>query len=162
MTEPKGAGTPGPNVSKGGRVRYTPAQKDLFLAELATSCNVRLSAGTAQMSMAGLYRLRRSSIAFRREWAAALAEGYERLELVMLERAIGGDERRIEREGIVTVVREYPDRVAITLYQAHRQSVLAWRGREDRSGEGAVARAKLSRQLKALNRALAATLPDAD
>lgn len=66
----------------------TPAGERLFLAHLAATANVRLSAAATGIGWNAIYARRRNSASFAREMEAALAEGYDRLELALLANAI--------------------------------------------------------------------------
>lgn len=59
-----------------------------FLAHLAATANVRLSAEATGIGWNAIYARRRRSAAFARAMKAALAEGYERLELALLDNAL--------------------------------------------------------------------------
>ncbi len=59
-----------------------------FLAHLAATANVRLSAEATGIGWNAIYARRRRSAAFARAMEAALAEGYERLELALLDNAL--------------------------------------------------------------------------
>jgi len=84
----------------GGRVRpqlqreqsnaFNREKKELFLTTLATTANVAHSMLAAGITSATLYRTRQKDAAFRAAWMTALDEGYERLELMLLDRAING------------------------------------------------------------------------
>ena len=56
-----------------------------FLAALSATANVRMSAAAAGASVAAFYRRRRRNPAFAREMRMALEQGYERLEMALLE-----------------------------------------------------------------------------
>jgi hypothetical protein len=72
------------------------------------------------------YRRRQKDAAFRAGWNSALAEGYRRLELVLLERAFNGVEKVIRRrDGSEERMREYPNDLALRLLKMHRDSALA-------------------------------------
>jgi hypothetical protein len=103
---------------------WTKAKADRFIEVLADTCNVTLAAKAIERSVANVYRQREKNASFRASWDAALAMGYARLELMMLERALHGVEKKlIARDGTTTVMREYPDRVALTLLRMHRETV---------------------------------------
>lgn len=92
-----------------------------FMTRLAETCNVKEAALTAGMSPTGAYQKRRKDAAFRAAWAAALAEGYARLELMMLERALNGTEKIVRhKDGSEERVRQYSDSVALALLRQHR------------------------------------------
>ena len=107
------------------RESWNAEKKATFLATLAATCNVSAAVRSISLSESSVYRLRRKSPEFRTEWQIALREGYARLELAMLERAINGTEKPVFHLGKeVGKVIEYPDRIAMTLLTAHRGSVI--------------------------------------
>ena len=67
--------------------KLTQACEQAFLAALSATANVALSAAAAGAAEAAFYRRRRQNAAFAREMRLALQQGYERLELAMLEGA---------------------------------------------------------------------------
>ncbi|MBU3078481.1 hypothetical protein [Sphingomonas quercus] len=98
-------------------------QKD-FLAALAMTSNVAASARAVKVQESTIYKLRQRNPAFRRAWATALAEGYARLELSMLERAINGL-AGVEEPAAGRV----SDRMAMALLTLHAKSVADERAR---------------------------------
>lgn len=105
---------------------WTAARRRLFLDELAATCNVKAAVRAAGMKPSGVYKLRRRSAAFRALWAEALREGYARLELALLDRALNGTVKTVRRSsGAVDRTREYPNSVAISLLKMHRESAAA-------------------------------------
>jgi hypothetical protein len=106
------------------RERWTIERQTRFLTELAATANVSASARAAGMSEACVYRLRQRSPEFREAWSLALREGYEKLELMLLDRALNGVEKPVWYGGKqVGSITEYSDRLALTLIAAHRASV---------------------------------------
>lgn len=100
---------------------WTKARENAFLEHLALSSNVAASERVARMTPGSAYRRRRRDAAFEEAWLAALRQGYAQLEHAMLERALRGvPVVRVARDGTRTETIEYPDRVAITLLNAHR------------------------------------------
>jgi hypothetical protein len=77
--------------------KLTKACEQAFLAALAATANVRLSAAAAGASPAAFYRRRRRDPVFAREFRIALRIGYDRLEHAAMERTLqamsmdGGD-----------------------------------------------------------------------
>lgn len=67
---------------------WTKARREIFLTELARSCNVVRAHEAAGMASSGAYRLRQRDPAFARQWQAALEIGYERLETALVRRAL--------------------------------------------------------------------------
>lgn len=105
---------------------WTKAKQDKFLATLAQTANVTASARAVRFREAAAYDFRRRSPAFRVAWHEALCEGYARLELMMLERAMAA--LRPAAEGDVadparSKVEEYSNKLAIGLLSAHRATV---------------------------------------
>ncbi|NNC47375.1 MAG: hypothetical protein HKO13_02955 [Sphingomonas sp.] len=99
-------------------------QAETFFETLAQTCNVTLSCETAGISAAGCYRRRREDAAFRQRWVEALAHGYARLELALLERALVGSEKvTTYKDGKTSIVREYPNALAMSLLKMHRDTV---------------------------------------
>ena len=130
--------------------RWSHTRQQIFLEHLAASANVRASERKAGMSAGSAYRLRAQSSEFREAWTAALREGYERLELAMLERAMTGTPKRVEsKSGEITTKVEYPERLAMALLSAHRSTVQATRTVP--SGRGS-AKERLRRKLSEMNR----------
>lgn len=70
----------------------TPAGERIFLAHLGATANVRLSAAATGIGWNAIYARRRNSSRFAAEMDAALAEGYDRLELALLAHAIASIE----------------------------------------------------------------------
>lgn len=133
-----------------GQAAWTKGKRDAFLAELAATANVRASARAVGMSEGCVYRLRLRSTEFRRDWEAALREGYARLELVMLERAINGTDA--EAGKAAGKMADYSDRLGLALLAAHRATV---RGEEtpkaEKTDKGA-ARRRIEAKLAEMNR----------
>ncbi len=69
---------------------WTKARRAQFLRVLGTTCNVRAAATDVGMGFGTAYALRLRDPAFAAAWAAALADGYDRLEEVLLAAAIAG------------------------------------------------------------------------
>ena len=112
-----------PQVKKQKASGWTKARRDLFLTELAATCNVSAALRKVGMSGGGLYRYRRQSAEFRAEWQEALAEGYAKLEMALLDRAINGTVKPVFNAGKqVGEITEYSDAVAMRLLTAHKDS----------------------------------------
>lgn len=63
----------------------SPAAEQRFLLALASCANVRLAARAAGFSHASFYARKRRNPGFAKAWQAALAHGYERLQLALIE-----------------------------------------------------------------------------
>ena len=138
-----------PQRRAGRRSDWTKAMADRFVETLADTCNVTLAAASVGRSMSNIYKWKAKDASFRAAWDQALAVGYSRLELMLLERALHGVEKVVvARDGTSTVMRDYPDRVALTLLRMHRESAaLAEESVDGREHDEACARiiAKLGR-----------------
>lgn len=67
-----------------GQNPWTEAIERDFLDHLATTANVRVSCEAAGIGSDAVYRRRRDHPEFERQWDAALAQGYARLEMAMV------------------------------------------------------------------------------
>jgi hypothetical protein len=96
-----------------------------FLAELAATSNVAAAARVAGIDTARVYELRRRDPGFYREWQEALCEGYDHLEMALLQRLREGEIRRAStaKRG----VRVYDNAVALRLLGAHREMAMRQR-----------------------------------
>ncbi len=128
---------PSPLKTRAKRGVWNIKKRATFIAELSMTANVSASARAAKMKEAQAYAERRKSDAFRAEWAAALSEGYARLELMMLERAMRAlSPAPAKKEGEAaepidpaqSKIDEYSNKLAMTLLSAHRVSVRDERG----------------------------------
>jgi hypothetical protein len=100
---------------------WTRTKEAVFLTTLAETCNVTVAAEAAGVSVSGVYARRKKVAAFRAGWAEAIATAYQRLELVMLERALNGTEKVvIRKDGSEERMREYPNQIALHLLKMHR------------------------------------------
>lgn len=116
----------GPQRKAAGKNGWTAAKAEKFIAVLADSCNVSLAARAIRRSVSSVYVQRSKNADFRRQWDQALATGYSRLELMMLERALHGTEKVVTlKSGESRVMQEYDDRVALALLRLHRDRVSA-------------------------------------
>ena len=99
---------------------WTRAKEARFLSALGDTCNVTLAAKIAGVGNTTVYSHRAKDAAFRKGWDAAIAQGFARLELEMLERALNGSAREIKVGGETQVVVDYPDRIGLALLKMHR------------------------------------------
>jgi hypothetical protein len=95
-------------------------QMETFYVTLAETCNVVRSARAAGFSANWAYRKRRRDAGFRAGWARAVREGYAKLELVLLERAMNGTPKPfVRRDGSERIIREYSTALAVALLRRH-------------------------------------------
>lgn len=102
------------------------ARLDRFLVELAETSNVSAAAALAELSVSAVYKLRREDPDFARRWFAALAEGYDNLEMELLGRLRAGDaaDKDAGRSG-----NKLDTAAALRCLAAHRESVAREKGR---------------------------------
>ena len=112
-----------PQQKKKAKRDWSKDKAERFLGVLATTCNVSEACRQTKVPMTVAYRRRKMDAAFRAAWADAIAVGYSRLELMLLERAFNGTEKVIRRrDGSEERMMEYPDRLALRLLEMHRQT----------------------------------------
>ena len=151
-----------PQKRSGRRSDWTRKMGDQFCETLADTCNVTLAAAAIERSIGNVYKWRGKDASFRAAWDRALAMGYSRLELMLLERALHGVEKVVvARDGSSSVMREYPDRVALTLLRMHRETAALAEERMD-GGEHEEACARILAKLSRLKDRDAARKTDGD
>ena len=153
-TEPelRVVGNTKPKARRPRRNEWTRAKERTFFTALAETCNVQLAAEIAGMSVAGAYWRRKRDAAFRAGWAEAIGAAYQRLELVMLDRALNGTEKIVVRkDGSEERMREYPNQIAMHLLKMHRDSAMQAIEEPDEADVADV-RARLVEKLERLRR----------
>lgn len=144
------------------RTGWTKAKRELFLATLADSCNVRKAAAAAGMTPSGVYQLRKRDAAFGDLWAEALDLGYERLETALLEHALIGV-NAIDVGAAIGTADDLPGpdmvsagalQLAMALLTKHRQGVERKPVTQRRRATPEETDAALKKQLDALERRL--------
>ncbi len=105
----------------GRAVRTTAAARRRFLEELALTANVTAAAKKAKLASTTVYRARAQDAAFRRQWHAALCEGYARLETELLAEALAPAETEVP--DAVLKLRLHRQKLALALLAAHRATV---------------------------------------
>ena len=111
--------------------RKPPWQKK-FLAHLALTANVAVSAKQAKIGGSHVYRVRQQDPEFAAAWRDALREAYDHLELVLIERLRDGEEADGEKK------RRYENGTALRLLTLHRDMVMRERGRRQMADEQAI------------------------
>jgi hypothetical protein len=145
MTKPK---TRGGGVARADRDPPVREWAKPFLAALAETSNVKRAAAKAGLkNTASVYEARRSNRAFARDWQAALAEGYDNLEMDLLCRLREGEIKRAA--GAKTGVRTYDNATAFRLLMVHRESVAKEKAQRANVSAAEV-RASIDRKLASL------------
>lgn len=91
-----------------------------FLAHLAETSNVSASARAAKILPARAYEARRRDPQFYRDWQEALCEGYEHLEMALLQRLRDGEIK--PASGAKKGVRVFDNATALRLLVVHREA----------------------------------------
>ncbi len=105
--------------------------REVFLEKLAETSNITASAEWAHISSAQVYASRRGEPEFARKWMNALCEGYDLLELELLNRLRSGENK--EPTGP-----KFDNATALRLLAAHRATVGRERALRDNRSEQAV------------------------
>ncbi|GGY99552.1 hypothetical protein ACFSTD_03070 [Novosphingobium colocasiae] len=114
------------------------AWRKRFLAELATTSNVAASAREAGIHPSRAYDARRSDPEFYRRWQEALCEGYDHLEMHLLQRLREGEIKPVS--GARRAVRTFDNATAFRLLTVHREQVARQRAiHENRNAEAVLA-----------------------
>ena len=104
---------------------WTASKAKEFVSILAETCNVSEACRQSGVPMTVAYRRRKSDAAFRASWLEAIAVAYQRLELVLLNRAFNGTEKLIKRrDGSEEVMMEYSNSLGLSLLKLHRDSAV--------------------------------------
>lgn len=145
----------GPQLKRPRRDGFSEAKQRAFLTHLAATANVTESLSRVDLSAQSLYALRRRSAAFRAEWDAALAEGYAKLETMLLDRAINGHRTTVVTNGVANETVSYSERLALNLLTQHRRRVTEYRAATMGTLDDPDAvRARVMGKLEAIARAL--------
>ena len=112
-----------PQLKKKAKRDWSNAKAERFLTVLGETCNVSEACRRSRVPMTVAYRRRKMDAGFRAAWVQTIGEAYQRLELMLLERAFNGTERIIRRrDGSEERMREYSDRLALQLLKMHRET----------------------------------------
>lgn len=121
-----------PQIRAKHKRALTPTEIENFLRILAETCNVSLSARETKRSARVFYDLRRRDSGFRAAWAEALREGYELLEMEMVERCRFGTPKDVFYQGRKTATtRVFNDATALRLLHFHRKTIELMRAADD-------------------------------
>ncbi|VWX53171.1 hypothetical protein [Novosphingobium sp. 9U] len=112
------------------------AWRAVFLAHLAASSNVAASAHEAKVSPTKVYDARRRDPGFYRAWQEALCEGYEHLEMALVQRLRDGEIK--PASGAKRGTRVFDNATALRLLVAHRDSVVRQQALRDVEDTGAI------------------------
>jgi hypothetical protein len=114
-----------PQLRKASERSWTKAKEHEFLSVLAETCNVTRAAEEAGISVSHAYKRRKENAAFRAAWLEAISVAYQRLELVLLDRAFNGTEKVVKRrDGSEERMLEYSNQLGMALLKMHRDTVV--------------------------------------
>lgn len=121
-------------TTTGRNSRRDKRRMERFLAELAETSNVAAAAAAADLCVSNVYRLRRTHPDFARRWYAALAEGYDNLEMELLQHLRSGDADAASSAPDAPK-RKFDVATALRCLTAHRDSVAREKGRRTLADE---------------------------
>jgi hypothetical protein len=114
-----------PQMRKARTRDWTKEKEGKFLSALADTCNVTRATQEAGVSISGAYKRRKENAAFRASWLEAISVAYQRLELVLLDRAFNGTEKIVKRrDGSEERMLEYSNQLGLTLLKMHRDTAV--------------------------------------
>ena len=118
-------GTSKPKMRKAAVRDWSKAKAREFLSALADTCNVSEACRVSGVPMTVAYRQRKADAAFRAGWLEAIGVAYQRLELVLLDRAFNGTEKVVKRrDGTEERMLEYSNQLGLTLLKMHRDTAI--------------------------------------
>ena len=110
-------------MRKASRRNWTKTKESKFLSVLAETCNVTEAARQAGICLSYAYKRRASNAGFRAGWMQAIGDAYQRLELVLLDRAFNGTEKVVKRrDGSEERMLEYSNQLGLSLLKMHRNT----------------------------------------
>jgi len=110
-------------MRKASRRNWTKTKESKFLSVLAETCNVTEAARQAGICLSYAYKRRASNAGFRAGWMQAIGDAYQRLELVLLDRAFNGTEKVVKRrDGSEDRMLEYSNQLGLSLLKMHRNT----------------------------------------
>jgi len=110
-------------LRRASRRNWTKTTESEFLSVLAETCNVTEAARQAGVCLSYAYKRRASNAGFRAGWMQAIGDAYQRLELVLLDRAFNGTEKVVKRrDGSEDRMLEYSNQLGLSLLKMHRNT----------------------------------------
>jgi hypothetical protein len=132
------------SVAETPQTRWTARRTALFLEHLSEHCNVTAALAYSGMASSSLYRRRRDCAAFRKAWDEALELGYARLEAILLDRAINGEEQEVlNKNGVKVTLRKISNALGLALIKLHNIRVAAYRAMQGTNHDEDALQAKI-------------------
>lgn len=123
--------------TKRSRREISQRSRDAFILSLSETCNVSLSAERADVALSTVYKMRRRDAAFAAAWQRALDDGYQRLEMGLVQAALAAVEGpRADATGELPVIAPMTMDQALRLLGRHEGSVRSGRFKANRPGKG--------------------------
>lgn len=140
--------------------RWTAANRARFLAKLAETLNVTAACRAVGLCDRGAYKLRQRDPGFAAAWETTIADAYARVEMLLLERALGGaPEGTAAATGDTRHLETLSERALLTLLNQHRQSVRDIRNAAEKAAERSAGRTTLDEE-RGAREGLMATLDE--
>ena len=137
------------------KLKWTAERQEIFFRELAELCNVAAAARLAGFEDGEpAYKEKDKNLTVRARYEAAVAEGYSRLELEMLERSRFGEDRPKHAGESGERLRQVPTALALSLLRLHNGKVKGTAPTNRRPMRGAKLRDELEARLSEINRRL--------
>ncbi len=125
--------------TKRSRRETSQRSRDAFILSLSETCNVSLSAERAGIALSTVYKMRRRDAAFAAAWQRALDDGYQRLEMGLVQAALAaveGQRPDATDGGDRPIVEPMTMDQALRLLGRHEGSVRSGRLKTNRPGKG--------------------------
>lgn len=114
-----------PQLRKRAKRDWSKAKAAKFLNVLVETCNVSEACRESGVSVTVAYRRRKMDAGFRAAWREAIGIAYQRLELVLLDRAFNGTPKVVtRRDGSEERMLEYSNQLGLTLLKMHRDTAI--------------------------------------
>ena len=112
-------------LQKASKRSWSQKRARAFLNVLAETCNASEASRQSGLSLSTVDRRKKTDASFRASWFEAIGIAYQRLELVMLERAFNGTEKVvIRRDGSEDRMREYSNQLGLALLKMYRETAI--------------------------------------
>jgi hypothetical protein len=124
---------------------WNATRRQLFLEHLSQHCNVSAALAHSGMASSSLYRERRDNSAFRKAWDEALEQGYARLEAMLLDRALNGEDQEVlNKKGEKVTLRKFSHMLGLALLKIHAVRVAAIRAMQGSNHDEHAMEAKIA------------------
>lgn len=121
---------------------WTPARQHEYLMQLSATGSISRAAEAVGMSRTAAWRLYRHphAAAFREAWDTALAQAFEQVRPLLLERLVDGETEEVWKDGELIATRVKPCNYRVALRLFDRAEAIEARGRAEAAADAAAAR----------------------